>query len=120
MESKKTEDIIEESTSFDLESLEQRLKVVEESLKDLIEETRILRTELFGKKNEKNEQGWFYFGIILSSLVGLLTGLWIEYLLKVFEQNLPENSWFPLVVGTSLLLAFLFILLVREINKYWG
>ena len=71
---KKAED--EESNSINLDSIEQRLKSMETALESIVETNKEMRTQLLDKGRE--EKGWFFAGILMSTLVGLMSGLWIE------------------------------------------
>lgn len=91
----------DENEIITLESIDKRLETIESELNSF-KKSKV--------SEKKQEEGWFYMGIFLSTLIGTASGLLIEYLMKVFEL-LPEPNWpISLIVtsiGFGILLMFL-------------
>jgi len=73
-----------------LEAVENRIDVIETSLRNL---------------SESKQRGWLIFGVVLGGLLGISVNLWTSYFMIVFEPKLSPSDWMLTLTLTTIALG---------------
>lgn len=104
-------------------AIEEKLKKLENKIDDVSKQLNatqqlIHEQHVVDSYEEKSQMSFYYKGLVMGLLLGVVGNLFVSYLVKVFDfMNLPLWSWGASTLSASAVILLLVGLITKEIKK---